>query len=44
MIVFLDTGVLGLVTSLSNKGDARECKEWFYRLLARGIYVITSKG
>ncbi len=42
MIVFLDTGVLGLVTSPSNKGDARECKEWFYRLLARGIYVITS--
>lgn len=42
MIVFLDTGVLGLVTSPSNKGDVRECKEWFYRLLARGIYVITS--
>lgn len=42
MIVFLDTGVLGLVSSPSNKGDAKECKEWFYRLLARGIYVITS--
>jgi len=34
MIVFLDTGVLGLVSSPSNKGEARECKEWFYRLLA----------
>ncbi|OCQ99599.1 nucleic acid-binding protein [Nostoc sp. MBR 210] len=42
MIVFLDTGVLGLLSSPSNKGDAIKCKEWFYRLLARGIYVITS--
>jgi len=42
MIVFLDTGVLGLISSPSNKGEARECKEWFYRLLARSIYVITS--
>jgi hypothetical protein len=42
MIVFLDTGVLGLVSSPSNKGEARECKEWFYRLLVRSVYVITS--
>jgi predicted nucleic acid-binding protein len=42
MIVFIDSGVLGLVSSPSNQGEARECKEWFYRLLARSIYVITS--
>lgn len=42
MIVFLGTGVLALVPSPSNKGEARECKEWFYRLLARSTYVIMS--
>jgi hypothetical protein len=42
MIVFLDTGVLGLLSSPNNRGEAKECKEWFYRLLARSIYVVTS--
>jgi predicted nucleic acid-binding protein len=42
MIVFLDTGLLGLVSSPNNKGEAKQCKEWFYRLLARGIYLVTS--
>lgn len=42
MIVFLDTGVLGLVSSPSNTGEAKECKEWLYRLLSRSVYVVTS--
>jgi predicted nucleic acid-binding protein len=42
MIVFLDTGVLGLLSSPNNRGDAKECKEWFYRLLSRGVYIVTS--
>ncbi len=42
MIVFLDTGVLGLVSSPSNTKVAKECKEWLYRLLSRSIYVVTS--
>lgn len=42
MIVFLDTGILGLVASPNNTGEARECKNWLYSLLARSVYVITS--
>jgi predicted nucleic acid-binding protein len=42
MIVFLDTGVLGLVASPNNTGEAKECKEWLYSLLARSVYVVTS--
>lgn len=42
MIVFLDTGVLGLVSSPSNTGEAKECKEWLYRLLSRSAYIVTS--
>ncbi|MDF5714993.1 MAG: type II toxin-antitoxin system VapC family toxin [Rhizonema sp. NSF051] len=42
MIVFLDTRVLGLVSSPSNTGEAKECKEWLYRLLSRSAYMVTS--
>lgn len=42
MIVFLDTGVLGLVSSPSNAGVAKECKQWLYRLLSRSAYMVTS--
>ncbi|MFB2875538.1 nuclease [Floridanema aerugineum] len=42
MIVFLDTGVLGLVASPNNTGEAKECKEWLYGLLAKSVYVVTS--
>jgi hypothetical protein len=42
MIVFLDTGVLGLVASPNNTGEAKECKEWLYGLLARSVYVVSS--
>lgn len=42
MIVFLDTGVLGLVSSPSNTGEAKECKQWLYHLLSRSAYVVTS--
>ena len=42
MIVFLDSGILGLVSSPSNLGEARECKKWLYQLLARGAYVVSS--
>ena len=42
MIVLLDTGVLGLVASPRNAGEAKECKQWLYNLLARSAYVATS--
>lgn len=42
MIVFLDTGILGLVSSPSKTGEAKECKQWLYHLLSRSAYVVTS--
>jgi len=42
MIVFLDTGVLGLVSSPSNTVEAKQCKQWLYRLLSRSVYIVTS--
>jgi predicted nucleic acid-binding protein len=42
MIVFIDTGILGVISSPRKIGEVGECQEWFYRLLARGVYVISS--
>lgn len=42
MIVFLDTGILGLICSPKNDGEAGECKAWLYKLLAKSVYVVTS--
>jgi len=42
MIVLLDTSILGLVASPSQKGEAKLCKRWLYQLLARSAYVVTS--
>lgn len=42
MIAFLDTGILGLVSSPSKTGEAKECKQWLYHLLSRSAYLVTS--
>lgn len=42
MIVFLDSGVLGLLSSPRDTGEAGDCKEWQFRLLARSVYFVTS--
>ncbi len=42
MIIFLDTGVLGKITSPSLSIANRQCEEWFYGLLARGVRIVTS--
>ncbi|WP_449417748.1 hypothetical protein [Phormidium nigroviride] len=42
MIVFLDTGILGLVSSPNDKVEVQECQEWFYGLLAKSWREIRS--
>lgn len=42
MIVFLDTGIIGLLSSPRKVGEAEQCKEWLYRLLAKSVYVVSS--
>lgn len=43
MIVFLDTGVLSLVSSPSDRQEVREIQQWLLQLLSRGVYVISSE-
>lgn len=42
MIVFIDTGVLGAISSPDKTGYVNECQEWFYGLFARGVFLISS--
>lgn len=42
MIVFIDSGVLGLLTNPNKKGNPKECEDWLYSLLAKGVYVVSS--
>lgn len=46
MIVILDSGVLSLLASPIQDASEKEiyqCTEWFYSLLSKGIYVVTSE-
>lgn len=42
MIVFIDTGVLGLLANPNKKGQAADCEQWLLSLLSKGVFVITS--
>jgi predicted nucleic acid-binding protein len=42
MIVFIDSGVLGLLTNPNKVGIPRQCEDWLYTLLAKGVYVVSS--
>ncbi len=44
MIVFLDSGVLGLLTNPNKEGQPLLCENWLYSLLAKGVYVVSSLG
>jgi len=49
MIVILDSGVLGLLSSpirdisQAEETEIYQCTEWLYSLLAKGVYVVTSE-
>lgn len=43
MIVFLDTGVLGLIATPGNDGKTGECKKWYETLLSRSTTILTSE-
>lgn len=42
MIVFLDTGVLGLISSPKRSESVLACEQWLLQLIARSVYVVTS--
>ncbi|BAY31813.1 hypothetical protein NIES2107_36990 [Nostoc carneum NIES-2107] len=43
MIVFIDSSVLGILANPNRIGEMRDCREWLYRLLAKGVYVCSSQ-
>lgn len=42
MIIFLDTGILGILASLKDRQETVDCRNWLYHLTARGVYFISS--
>jgi hypothetical protein len=42
MIVFLDSGIIGLLSSPNDRELVVRCQSWLYRLLARSVYVVSS--
>ena len=42
MIIFIDTGILGLLANPNRKGEAANCEQWLLSLLSKGVSVFTS--
>jgi predicted nucleic acid-binding protein len=42
MIIFIDSGVLGKLCNPNSSPDAIAAKEWLFKLLSRGVRVVSS--
>ncbi len=42
MIIFVDTGILGILSSPNDRQEVRDCRNWLYKLIARGVYFVSS--
>ena len=42
MIVFLDSGVIGLLSNPNKRDQVLACEDWLYSLLAKGVYIVSS--
>lgn len=42
MIVFIDSGVLGILANPNKSGEAFDCEQWLYRLFSQGVYICSS--
>jgi predicted nucleic acid-binding protein len=42
MIVFLDSGILGLIASPNERTEVSACQNWVFGLLAKGVYIVSS--
>lgn len=42
MIVFLDSGVIGLLSNPNKRDQVLACENWLYGLLAKGVYIVSS--
>ena len=43
MIVFIDSGVLGILANPNKMNEVSDCQEWLYKLLSQGVYVCSSE-
>lgn len=43
MLVFLDTNILGILSNPNQLQEVIHCQTWFERLLARGVYFVSSE-
>lgn len=42
MIIFIDTGVLGLLSSPNRREEVIKSQEWLYSFLAKGVNIVSS--
>jgi predicted nucleic acid-binding protein len=42
MIICLDTGIIGILTSPSDRQEVIDCRNWLYALTARSAYFVSS--
>ncbi|MEC4814182.1 MAG: hypothetical protein SAK29_13040 [Scytonema sp. PMC 1069.18] len=42
MLVFIDSGVLGLLSNPHKLDEASDCEQWLYKLICQGVYVCSS--
>lgn len=42
MIVFIDSGILGILANPNKKGEVSDCEQWLYKLLSQGVYICSS--
>jgi hypothetical protein len=42
MIVFIDSGILGILANPNKKGEVNDCEQWLYKLLSQGVYICSS--
>ena len=43
MIVFIDSGVLGILANPNKMNEVSDTQEWLYKLLSQGVYVCSSE-
>jgi hypothetical protein len=41
-IVWLDSGIIGLISNPHKQGEAEACERWLLGLAAKGVYIVSS--
>jgi hypothetical protein len=41
-IVWMDSGIIGLLTNPCKQGESAACERWLLGLSAKGVYIVSS--